>query len=427
MRSWIHRPVKRTCLITAALFFLVLLAADSVLLFMAYQDYDDKVKLLSGMVYQTEPGGEEENRALLKQAADLLRGKAVDYEKGKELLKEYGYFNGYDDVFGRALKARIKWTLTVSIMLYLGFLLALRVLYRKWNQEKESELSLIESFLTDFREGRYKTALGENRSSDRDSLSRIYSLADSLGECLALKEEQLNYEKDEVKSLVTDISHQLKTPVAALRTCLGVLAREDLKQEEREEFLRRCNDQLEGLHNLLAALLNISRMETGMIQLKIEESSIMDTLISAVNRIYQRAEEKQIEMGLESGDDLENLKIPQDSGWLCEAIVNILDNAIKYSPARTCITIQISRGISFLRIEIADQGIGIPAEDYHRIFKRFYRGSSVEVKNQPGSGVGLYLTREIITRHKGTVAAVSGAPKTGAGSRFVIQLPLGSE
>ena len=120
----------------------------------------------------------------------------------------------------------------------------------------------------------------------------------------------------------------------------------------------------------------------------------------------------------------------QDEKWLCEALVNVLDNAVKYSPCGSEIRIGIHKGIRFARIEIADQGIGIPGEDCHKVFRRFYRGSSRWVHGQPGSGVGLYLVREIINGHHGTVIVKQGHPDAASqkikfpGSIFVIQIPL---
>ena len=102
-------------------------------------------------------------------------------------------------------------------------------------------------------------------------------------------------------------------------------------------------------------------------------------------------------------------------------MINLLENAIKYSDDNTKIEIRIRKRVSFLRIEMEDEGIGIPKEEYNRIFQRFYRGNSPRVRKESGSGVGLYLTREIITKHNGTIRVSAG--KYGSGTLFIIQLP----
>ena len=111
----------------------------------------------------------------------------------------------------------------------------------------------------------------------------------------------------------------------------------------------------------------------------------------------------------------------QDKRWLGEAVINVLDNAIKYSPDGSKIFIRLQKRNDLVRMEIEDQGIGIPQNEYHKIFQRFYRGSSKEVREESGTGIGLFLSREIIEKHGGTIMVTSGKKKKG--STFVIQLP----
>lgn len=255
-------------------------------------------------------------------------------------------------------------------------------------------------------------------------MGQVWSQLELLGERMAVGQRRLEAEKEGTKSLVTDISHQLKTPVAGLKACFEILAQEDLSPKEQEEFREQCRRQLEGLEAMAGALVNISRMETGMIQIKKEPADILETLISAINRVYLKAEEKQISIELEEGEEPPSFLIPHDVKWVCEAFINLLENAIKYSGSQTVISIRMAAYIHFLRIEISDQGIGIPKEEYHKIFKRFYRGAGTEVGQAEGSGVGLYLTREIIGNHGGTVTVNSRCHGNRRGSTFVVQLPL---
>lgn len=257
-------------------------------------------------------------------------------------------------------------------------------------------------------------------------MNRIYEQLELLGEMLVLDEERLVAEKEATKSLVTDISHQLKTPVAGLKTCFEILMQEDLSEEEQVEFREQCRRQLQGLEAMTSALVNISRMETGMIQIKKEPADILETLIAAINRVYLKAEEKQISIEFQEEEDFGSLEILHDVKWVCEALINILENAIKYSQSHTVISIRMIKCIGFLRIEIQDQGIGIPKGEYHKIFKRFYRGNAKEVAQTQGSGVGLYLTREILGEHGGSVTVSSRCHGGEQGSTFVVQLPYES-
>lgn len=189
--------------------------------------------------------------------------------------------------------------------------------------------------------------------------------------------EKINKEKEETKVLVTDISHQLKTPVTALKNSLEILENIELTKEETRKFYDRAIEQANGIDNLLKALLNISRLETGLIDIKKEKSPIFDTIINAINTVYQKSENKNIEIELNSENDIDKLEIFHEKKWIKESFVNILDNAIKYSPKNTKIEIKVIKMVSFLRIEFVDNGIGIDKEEYNNVFKRFYRGKII--------------------------------------------------
>ena len=237
-------------------------------------------------------------------------------------------------------------------------------------------------------------------------------------------QECVQEEREETRSLVTDISHQLKTPVAGVKAYFEILNQENLSEEEEKEFLDQCGKQLQGLENLTGALVNISRMETGMIQIRREPADILETLVQAVNRVYLKADIKQIAIEFEESEDLAATVIPHDVKWVCEAFINILENAVKYSPEHTEIRIRMMRRVTFLRIEFEDQGIGIPRAEYHKVFQRFYRGKAQEVEMEEGSGVGLYLTRQILERHGGSITVSSRYERTQQqGSTFVVQIP----
>ena len=171
----------------------------------------------------------------------------------------------------------------------------------------------------------------------------------------------------------------------------------------------------------MQSLLEISKMETGLIQINKKKLPLMDTVISAVNRTYPKADEKEIEFVFDYEKELETCTIMQDKRWLGEAVINVLDNAVKYSPCGSKIFIRLQKRNYLVRMEIEDQGIGIPQNEYHKIFQRFYRGSSREVMEKSGTGIGLFLSREIIEKHGGTIMVTSGKKKKG--STFVIQLP----
>lgn len=238
-----------------------------------------------------------------------------------------------------------------------------------------------------------------------------------VGHAMDIFRTRLEEEQENTKALITDISHQLKTPVAALKLSLELLDDAQTTQEEKQEFLDRGRQEVEKLEHLMGILLNLSRLEADMIHLEAKSASLKATLIRAVNGIYIKAEEKKIEIEVEEFQDMELI---HDTRWTAEAISNVLDNAVKYSPEGTWIRIRVEPMISYVFIEVTDEGIGIEKSDYQNIFKRFYRGSRPEVEAQEGAGVGLYLVRKIFEEQGGNVCVV---PSHQAGTVIRMMLP----
>lgn len=377
------------------------------------------------MAYQIF-GELEQGTDHLQIAADILKGNENQSarESGMEVLRQYGYDENYKSVYtARVDDSRIHLALMYLVLegIFGGVTAAALHFVDK---DRSRELGRLQQMIEQFHSGQYEVL---NRTYREDACSGIYERLESLGQKLKWNEQRLVQEKEETKVLVTDISHQLKTPVASIQMCYQLLCDEDFGPEEREEFLGRLGEQISHLKGLLDALVNISRMETGMITIRREWAGIFDTVVRAVNQVWLKAEEKGIEIMLsEAGEqELEQLMLPHDVQWTKEAIVNILENAIKYSPKHTAIRIHMSKQHHFLRIEISDEGIGIKREEVNRIFRRFYRGSDELVKRTPGSGVGLYLTRKILEEQGGNITVVLPMNQREAcGSTFAIMLSL---
>ncbi|MEY8391645.1 HAMP domain-containing sensor histidine kinase [Lachnospiraceae bacterium 45-W7] len=397
----------------------LLLLTDWYLIALVNQSYQEKIQIVSIMLEGQEKGADS-----LETAVELLKGIEVHQgRQGMEKLKSYGYLAEQENWFGLERNRTIWKIAGYSVFVFLAYLFSLNWLSSQWKKQRRQELGKLLNVLEQFSAHVYETDFTERLNEKETEMERIAGQLARLSEQLRCNEERLWKEKEETRSLVTDISHQLKTPVAGLKTCFEILNQEPLSQKEEQEFLQQCARQLEGLEALIGALVNISRMETGMIQIRREPANILETLVAAVNRVFLKAEEKQIAIEFEEGKDLADLWIPHDVKWLCEAFINILENAVKYSPANTEIRIRMIRLTTFLRIEIEDQGIGIPREACHKIFQRFYRGEAKEVRQVEGTGVGLYLTREILEWHGGSVTVSSHYGQKRKGSTFVVQIP----
>jgi signal transduction histidine kinase len=223
--------------------------------------------------------------------------------------------------------------------------------------------------------------------------------------------EKVNTDRERIARLVSDISHQTKTPLANI-----IMYSDILLEKERSEFILNIRSQAEKLRFLFDALVKISRCESGLIpdNLHITKSSIKDMLCKAVANVYPAAETKSIEIIVDTAEYTALFDIK----WTAEAIFNILDNAVKYSESGSTVKIGVTAYDLFIRIDISDSGIGISEDELQKIWKRFYRGD--QVKNENGVGIGLYLTSLILISEHGYVTAKS---KIGKGSVFSVFLP----
>ena len=250
-----------------------------------------------------------------------------------------------------------------------------------------------------------KTATQSNKEYEETIDSKLLHQINKYKQELDIEKEETIHSKQEIQSLVTHISHQVKTPLANIKIYNDLLARNDLSKEEAIDFHQMLNKQINKLDFLMESLIKMSRLETDIIQLNIEKNDLYSTLIEVINHVFLLAEKKHINIELSKNTHISAL---YDEKWTQEAIFNVLENCIKYSNKNTTITIQIS---------ITDQGIGIKKENYNNIFQRFYRAQ--EVQDEDGIGIGLYLTREILSREEGYITVQS---EYGKGSTFTIYL-----
>ena len=224
---------------------------------------------------------------------------------------------------------------------------------------------------------------------------------------------QINSEKETIKSLISDISHQTKTPISNILLYSELLCDSPELSESSKKLAGHIKAQTEKLNFLIGSLVKISRLENGIVLLAPKENSIAK-LFSSLD-FQNKAKSKGIDLRIES-----SIKMTAffDFKWTAEAISNIIDNAIKYTPNGGRITVTAVPYEMFVKIDVEDNGIGIREEDYPKIFTRFYR--SQRVSDEQGVGIGLYLAREIISRQGGYIKVVSEENK---GSLFSVFIP----
>lgn len=332
--------------------------------------YTEKQVLL-GRLILAAPDSTGEYTSIVEGKTEIDSQKAL--VAGREAEARHGY-SGRFTAFPSSIFSFLPVPLLTAVFFVL--LLAFLILYQKKLQSL-AELKIFE--LKD------KTAQLEEENN--------------------LLRSQIEREAAETKTLVTDISHQLKTPLASLKMCYEIADTSSFTKEEQRSFLMQGKNEVTKLENLTKSLVQLSRLETNMIRLEPVKASLKNTIQGAVSSVYMKAYQKHMTLSVNEFRDEE---IIQDPRWTQEALVNVLDNAVKYSAPDSAIDIRVDPMVSYFLIEIEDEGIGIPREERGQIFKRFYRGRTSFVQEVDGSGVGLYLTRKILEEQGGSICVKKG-------------------
>ena len=221
---------------------------------------------------------------------------------------------------------------------------------------------------------------------------------------------KVDAEKEKLKALIGDISHQTKTPIANILLYTQLLK----EQPGNTDCLEALEGQTKKLQSLIDALVKTSRLETGVIALHPEPGELGTVMTSAVSQLRPKAEEKGVRITLEQGE----ADAVFDPKWTEEALYNLLDNAVKYTPSGGRVSVTAVVYPMFSAVLVQDTGPGIAEEEQPKIFQRFFRGTAY--REQEGVGIGLYLVRQIAEGQGGFVKVRS---QPGRGSTFSLYLP----
>ena len=270
----------------------------------------------------------------------------------------------------------------------------------------------LEQMLEDGIQGNFRES-GYNESR----LSRLECRWRQFLENSSISRQSLEREKENIQGLISDISHQTRTPLSNIRL-YGELLEERLKAsggEAEAALARQIVSQTERLEFLIQSLTKMSRLESNILMLQPSVQEICGLMENARQEILPKALAREIHVNI---DCPHKISASYDKKWTSEALYNLLDNAVKYTQRGGEIHISVTRQEIFTKISIQDNGKGIALERQAEIFKRFYR--EPEVHEEPGIGIGLYLTRKILELQNGYIEVRSGE---GEGSVFCLYLP----
>lgn len=359
-------------------------------------------------------------------------------ESGANTLAKYGYTSKTSDLIDKS-ENKVKMMIIFFVFLFAVFSIIILVIaikamgyvlkifesmYYKMKNIFNTVDNIKHSNTLNKNDNKTDNALQERESIENDSvdlnkynenlLCRINMISEKAERNMRINMRKIENEKENVKSLVTDISHQLKTPLANVELYNTLLAEGGISDEERLEFLETEGIAIEKLKMLIDSLINISRLEADMISIDKKEENLKECIESAISSVKADAAKKNITI---KNDIKEDCILAIDRKWTTEAIFNLLDNAVKYTAPNGKINLSLDNGINYFALNIEDNGIGIDTDEYNDIFKRFYRSRNDIVQNEKGSGVGLYLVRKIMNLQDGNVMVSS---EKGKGSTFTL-------
>lgn len=325
---------------------------------------------------------------------------------GKELLKRYGIAEDVYSVISMKDQEKniIITNCTILIAANLLFILTF-VIYLKYRQAKIEKLN---KYIQKLSNKDYSLDIEENSEGELNSLkNELYKIT------VMLKETADNSiaSKEALSKSVSDISHQLKTPLTSILILLDNLNEsENMDNDTRKDFLREISKQIKDMNFLVIALLQLSRLDAGVVEFLQEKVNISNMLYEIKNNLEIMAEVKNVELNIEGKKDV---YINGDYNWNKEAIQNIIKNAIEHANSK--VTVDISENDVYAKIEITDDGDGINENDIKHIFERFYKASNA---SQNSIGIGLSLAKDIIEKQNGYITVES---KKGMGSKFIIK------
>lgn len=331
-------------------------------------------------------------------------------ESGLAALEKYNYNENLDigDIpLIRASSKKLLYNIVIINIIFFTIMFFIIIFdYKKIL----SKINIISNGVEKVLEGEYDMML---EGGDEGEFSILYNQLNLLVNRLIENIEKLKKEKEFLKNIVSDISHQLKTPLSSIIMLNELMiSKEDMDEETKVKFLNKTSEQLTRMEWLIVNLLKIARIEAGAINYKIKNQPVIITINKAISPLKESANKKNQNIIIEEEG---KVYLNHDSDWMTEAIGNIIKNAIEHTKDYGTISIEIKESPLLVNIVIRDNGAGIKKEELPYIFERFYKGKN-EVK--PISiGIGLTLSKSIIESNGGSISVKS---TEGEGTEFTI-------
>lgn len=353
----------------------------------------------------------QENPELEKEIVPLIIKEVSEEEaiKGKLLLKQYGLTENLEsDLFPYISTTilRERYSIITLFMLMILVFFCLNYLQYGFFYRKIRKVTLGAKKVI---EGQYDLSIREDREGD---FSKMADAFNSMREIIRNNLSELKGEKQFLVDLLSDISHQLKTPLSSMIVYNDIMVNKELSKDQRQTFLLNNQSQLHRMNWLIQSILKLAKLDANAIELIKENQSLNESVQDAIDALESKAFEGNVKVVLK---EQEEIIFEHDRLWLEEALINIIKNGIEHTLKGGEIIIELTENLVYQRVTIEDSGEGIREEDLPNIFKRFYKAKTS--KKMDSVGIGLALAKSIVEAHKGMIEAES---VVGVGTKFII-------
>lgn len=409
MNKYFSNPeLKRSSMIIIILAFITLMASFFTIK-ISYEkmkiNYTESNMAIAGQIIKNHPELSGEIIPLITKGADKSH-----IEEGKRILNEYGFnenlkiefIPAMENSYNMALKGILISLACFFVIVFWGNYIQYMIIYKRLEKLILGAQNIVEY---NFDIGIYENAEGT-----------FAKLAHSFNNMRVIMKNNFSAVEKEKKFLVdtlSDISHQLKTPISSLIIYNDILLERNLDEEKRKEFLENSKNQLNRIEWLVKSLLRLAKLDAGVIKFEKIDYDINKTVADAVEVLKAKAEQEKIDLDFQNKGS--QIIMEHDPNWLREGIVNIIKNSLEHTDRGGKVEVSTERTPVCIRIIVKDNGEGIPKKEIPHIFKRFYKGK--KSKNSESVGIGLALSKSIVEGHGGIIEVKS---KVKEGTTFTI-------
>lgn len=376
-------------LLTSMIPIIVFLIIGNIFFFYQYQsytqNYNDKIASLVNLLEKEYPDIDRNELISIlnsddKVSEDIFSRYGIDIQNESIIVENDQLFSGFIIVYN---------------ILFIGLALSIILLYLKHEKVQNKEIKKIARCIEEINKKNYSINIDENSEDELSILkNELYKIT------IMLKEDAENSKKDKLKlkDSLSDISHQLKTPLTSINIMLdNILDNPEMDNNTKEKFIQNIKREITNISSLATEILKLSKFDASVIKFEEQQVLIKNLVENAISNVSMIAESKNINIEVNNQD---NIKLICDAKWQTEAITNILKDCIEYSKENSTITIDIDSNKIYKQITIKDNGEGIDEKDLPHIFERFYKGKN---SSKDSVGIGLALAKTIIEKDNGSI------------------------